>query len=206
MKLTAMNATSHFPLYPVGFRLCILAQCRSGALLLLLADALFSPGDIAKAEPRSPVSAEALDQAGFALMKRESLGPLRLGISESAILSAIGMRPVKGKVTQWAGDGAYHQEWRYPDLGLILGLSSEKKSGVKVLDSVTAQAPCRLKTSRGVQIGSREKEVLAAYRAEYNREFSEAGVSIVAGSPYGGITFYIINNLVSRVFIGANAE
>jgi hypothetical protein len=207
MKLTAMNAKSHYSWNHEWFRAFFASHhgLRAIALLMAAVYVFITSGDVLAAQ-RLSESAKALDQAGFALMKRESLGPLRLGMSELAILSALKAKPVKGKMTLWEADGTYHQEWRYPKLGLILDLSSEKRSGAKNLFSITAQAPCRLKTSRSIQIGGSENEALAAYGAEYNKEYSDPGISIVAGSPYGGVTFFIVNHRIFKLFIGATAE
>jgi hypothetical protein len=143
---------------------------------------------------------------GIALMDSESLGQLKLGLSASDAASFLSETPVQGKVELWGADGLYHQEWIYPKQGITLGFSSEDKKTPGTIWSITVVHPCALKTKRGIRIGSSEAETLAAYQAEYNKEDSAPGESLVAGSIYGGLCFLIEGHRVSRIFIGAAAE
>jgi hypothetical protein len=158
------------------------------------------------AEQISTTPVKALDQVGFALMGKESLGTLKLGLPESTVSSMFPMKATKGKVEFWEGDGLYHQEWKFSSLGISLNFSFDSKNGQKTLWSITATHPCKLKTQRGIYIGSGENETLAAYQAEYNKEDSVQRESIVAGTTYGGLSFLIKDHRVSQIFIGSASE
>jgi len=71
---------------------------------------------------------------------------------------------------------------------------------------VTLSTPSRKKTSRGIGIGSLQKEVLEAYGAEFNREESLLPDTIIAGSVFGGLVFTMKDGRVESIFIGAAAE
>jgi hypothetical protein len=160
---------------------------------------------------KSPVQSQTAPEKDFAqlgtvLMDSESLGQLKLGLSESDASSFVGAKPFKDKAELWGADGLYHQQWDYPKQGITLGFSSENKKTPGTIWSITVVQPCALKTKRGIRIGSSEAETLAAYQAEYNKEDSIPGESVVAGSIYGGLCFLIKDHRVSRIFIGAAAE
>lgn len=158
------------------------------------------------AEQISTTPVKTLDEVGFSLMKEESLGGLKLGLPESTIVSMFPVKAIKDKVEYWDGDGLYHQEWKFSSLGISLNFSSDSKNGQKTLWSITATHPCELKTQRGIYIGAAESETLAAYQAEYNKEESKHGETIVAGSTYGGLSFLIKDHRVSQIFIGSASE
>ena len=71
---------------------------------------------------------------------------------------------------------------------------------------ITAVAPSKLATARGITIGSTEDAVKKAYGSVRDKENSEAGKTFVAGSIYGGVIFRFEGGKVSEIFIGASAE
>lgn len=151
------------------------------------------------------------------LMKEEHLGELRLSLPEQEIPKILSCRPKRGPEQQSWVDGAYHQVWSYPDCGVVLDMVSERKGGPKSIDGIEVTSPSKLKTLRGIGIGSSEKEAVEAYRRYQNLDtyISERekknkerkkGDDLVAGSVYGGLFFSFKNGRVSRIFIGAIAE
>jgi len=149
----------------------------------------------------------AAEKDPFALMNSEKLGTLKLDMPLSQItLPASCGQPQKDTETFWGADGALHQDWVYTACGLELGLVREKKTDPQHLFSLTLRAPSRLKTLRGIGIGSTAQAVLKAYAAEYNPEESQKGQTIVAGTVYGGLIFTLKQGKVSEIFWGAGAE
>jgi hypothetical protein len=140
------------------------------------------------------------------VLENESLGTLKLGQGTDAIVKALGKPASKGKDVEWEAIGEWVQEWHFPKQGLTLAMTSEKKGGAKTILSITAESPCQLATSRGIQIGSTEAKVAKAYRDVQNKEEGEPGKLFVAGSVYGGVMFHLAGGKVIQIFIGAAAE
>jgi hypothetical protein len=66
-------------------------------------------------------------------------------------------------------------------------MSSSAKGGPKVVRNIVAVAPSRLATSTGIYVGSTEDDILTAYGPFLDRESTQSGKMIVAGSIYGGL-------------------
>ena len=146
------------------------------------------------------------EDAAFKFMKSETIGALKLDMSEAAIAKLLPAKPARSREQLWGADGQYHQKWSYRAQGLTLGMVSEKKGEAKSLESVTCAARCTLKTSRGIGLGSTLADAQKAYAAEFNKEESKPGV-FVAGSIYGGLVLNFDKaGRVSAMFLGAAAE
>lgn len=141
----------------------------------------------------------------FSLLKQEQIGNLRIGLSEAKVKQAIKCAVKREAEQFWGADGAYHQKWKYADCGIVLSMVSEQKGGSKSIESITLKNPSRLSTKRGIRIGSSEKAVMKAYKAEWDRESAKPGF-FVAGSVYGGLIFQFENGKVIQIFLGAAAE
>lgn len=140
------------------------------------------------------------------LFEDDSLGGLKLGQSAAVVLKVLGTPQSKGKDIEWEAIGEFVQEWSFPKQGLTLAMSSKKRGGAKTILNLTAEAPCELATSRGIKIGSPEAALAKAYRDVFNKEESEPGKLLVAGSIYGGVMFHLEDGKVAQIFIGAAAE
>src|SRR5689334_16670470 len=66
-----------------------------------------------------------------AFLKSEQLGGLKLYMPEKAVLKLLGNPKKKGTLTLQEADGEWVQDWEYPDAGLSITMSSEKKGGAK---------------------------------------------------------------------------
>jgi hypothetical protein len=137
---------------------------------------------------------------------KEQIGQLHLGIPEKAVKQIIPGQPTRGPEEKWGADGHYHQEWQYPAGGISLGMVSEKKGGLKSIESITITSPSTLQTQRGIGIGSTEAEVVKAYGSFQDAEDSKPGEILVAGSIFGGVMFHFRQGKVDQIFIGAAAE
>jgi hypothetical protein len=146
------------------------------------------------------------DKNEFSLLQNESIGNLKIGLSEEKVRQIISNCALKREPEQlWGADGAYHQKWKYVNCGITLSVVSEQKGGKKSIESISLNSPSRLSTKRGIRIGSAESAVMKAYKVEWDKESSKSGY-FVAGSIYGGLIFQFKNSKVSQIFLGAAAE
>jgi hypothetical protein len=154
-----------------------------------------------------PISAErvSLVKDEFILLKTERIGKLRIGLSEKKVKQKINCALKREPEQFWGADGGYHQEWKYVNCGITLGMVSPKKGAPKSIASITINSPSRLSTKRNIRIGSNKRAVIKAYKAEWNREGNSLD-HFVAGSIYGGLIFQFQNGKVSEIFLGAAAE
>ena len=58
--------------------------------------------------------------------------------------------------------GEWVQEWRFKAQGLTLNMASQSKGGAKTVLAITAEAPSKLATARGIRIGSTIAEMTKA--------------------------------------------
>ncbi len=164
------------------------------------------PSQTQTATPKVEPTPKDYEQIGFELMESESLGQLKLNITESLLKNKIGSPDKKSKAEVWGADGLEHSTWTYSKLGLVIDMQKEPGSKVESLVySITATAPCSFATLRGIKIGDKKETVLTAYKNEINEEMTTQE-SIVIGSVYGGIIIGIQNGRVQSIFIGAGAE
>lgn len=138
---------------------------------------------------------------------KERIGTLRLGMTEIDLTKNIPCKPRKGKEILEGATGEYVQEWKYSECGIVLKMGSERKGGAKVVQSITITTPSNLVTSRGIHIGSMERELMDAYgRYRDPEEPVKKGKQFVAGSIYDGMIFDLKNGKVVKIFLGAAAE
>lgn len=142
----------------------------------------------------------------FALLESESLGSLRIGLSDTEVKKIIQCPLKQGTERFSEADGAYHQEWKFTGCGITVGMVSENKNSAQSISYISIKRPNTLKTLRGIGIGSTEQEVMKSYRSDWNKEESQASKSFVAGSLYGGLIFEFNKGKVSSIFLGAAAE
>ncbi len=151
---------------------------------------------------------EAQDTAGNQFnTSEERIGELRLGLTGKDVRENIHCKPKKGKEVFEGATGDYVQMWKYPDCGIVLKMSSERKRGAKVVESISVSSPSTLVTARGIHIGSAEREVINAYGRYLDQEEpAKEGKQFVAGSIYDGMIFDLQDGRVVRIFLGAAAE
>lgn len=153
-----------------------------------------------------PNAEDKLADAGFELMKTDHVGGLRIGLAGTEVLKLLSCPVKKGKDRVWGADGGRHQAWSFPGCGVELDMVSDTKSAPKTVGMITVEAPFAGATRRGIQIGSTAQAVEKAYKTVWNKPESEANVTFVAGSVYGGMIFHLNQGRVEKIFIGAAAE
>ncbi|WP_295385184.1 hypothetical protein [uncultured Thiodictyon sp.] len=144
--------------------------------------------------------------ADFDPLEQEQIGGLRYGQSEAAFKKEIGCKPKRGPDEFAAADGAWHQDWEYPDCGVSLGTVSDKKGGIKTIDTIAVSRPNAMTTKRGIKIGSPKAAVVTAYKANQNRDLSESVDGFAVGSEGGMLVFRFADGRVDSIFLGVGAE
>jgi hypothetical protein len=137
----------------------------------------------------------------------ERIGGLRMGLTEKAANESIPCKPKKGKEILKGATGEHVQMWKYPDCGIELKMSAERKGGKKAVRSITTMSPSKLETGRGIHIGSTEEEVVKAYGRFRDLENDpEKDKNFIAGSVYDGMIFDFKDGRVVRIHLGSASE
>ncbi len=144
--------------------------------------------------------------ADFDPLDQEQIGGLRYGLSEAAFKKEIACAPTRGPEEFAGADGAWHQDWKYPDCGITLGTVSNKKRGVKTIESITVSRPSALATKKGIKIGSTKAAVVTAYKTHQNKELSQSSDGFAVGTAYALLMFDFADGRVSSIFLGVGAE
>jgi hypothetical protein len=55
------------------------------------------------------------------------VGNLTIDMSDTALIGFLGQPNSKSAAEEWGADGLFHQDWKYPQRGVELNLSSETK-------------------------------------------------------------------------------
>lgn len=142
------------------------------------------------------------DEIGFELLKSESIGDLKIGLTGLKTIELIGEPAERSKAEKWEADGEVHQNWLYSNEGITLEMIGE---GEQIINSISIIAPCNFKTKKQIGIGSSKDEVLKAYNVAIDRSAGESD-NITVGTVYGGLMFNFENGKVNSVFIGSSAE
>jgi hypothetical protein len=152
------------------------------------------------AEPRRSAPTAAFSDSS------ERLGALRLGLPAAEVIQALGQPASRGPIEKWGATGQLHQEWRYPAQGITVDLVADTETGPQTVRGLTIAAPCALRTRLGIGIGSSLAEVRKAYGPHESKDAPYDGKRFVAGSLFGGVLFFIEQDRVRSIFVGAAAE
>lgn len=154
----------------------------------------------------------------------EAIGPLKSGMKKDEVIKALGNPESKSKI-QWMGaTGLAYQDWNYPKQGITVTMSAEpleddpekmsdpalvlteNQVGEFSLDSIYIKSPCKLKTRKGIGIGSSRVEFEKAYPKNTWDEHFSSEKSVIVGSIYGGLALDFEGDKVVRIRLGAFAE
>jgi hypothetical protein len=159
--------------------------------------------DSAKAATDTTARVDKLAETGFNIMHREKFGEIGIDLSSEMVVKALGEAETKSNVEVSQVDGANVQTWMYPSKGLEISFSEdENKKWTVASYSITEKST--LKSSRGIGIGSSREEVLKAYEKDIGEQSDEG--SIIAGTVYGGIVFWLGEGKVRSIFVGTMAD
>jgi hypothetical protein len=148
----------------------------------------------------------APDGSDAEIPELESVGGIRLNQKGTKVVAVLGEAPEKGEWETWDFDGVDRQTWLYSDAGVELTMARTDDSGITV-DRIDVMKNSKLRTARGIGIGSTRRDVMNAYKDDLAPEEEQTDpASVVIGSIYGGIIFDFENDKVTRIFVGAAAE
>jgi hypothetical protein len=139
----------------------------------------------------------------------ESLGGIKLGMSEKKLEDLLGQPKEKGELIFQEGPGEFRQKWTYPDRSLEVTLSAGKsQTGAKEVISFNAWSGCLLTTAKGMRIGSQEVDVRQAYGSFQDTENTSTFRRnlFVVGSVHRGILFTFKEGKVRAISFGAAGE
>jgi hypothetical protein len=155
-----------------------------------------------------PGCAEEPAVAVPSVIATETLGGLRVGNDAARVERLLGRPAQRTEPELWGADGLYHREWRFPDQGIVIGLSAPAPKGPWQVDSLTLGPPAKLTSARGIGIGATEERVRAAYPEAIDSRGGPGQTSVLTvGSDYDGLIFgFDKGGRVDRMFLGAPAE
>lgn len=151
------------------------------------------------------VSEENTQNKNTTEVQKDMIGKFYLGLSEKVVKQEMECPVTYGEDELWGVDDLYHQNWNYSDCGISFDMTSSKKGGEKLIESITIEKPSRLKTDKGIGIGSTEQEVMKVYQSRWSKGESRPDMFVV-DSIFGGILIYFEDGKVERIFVGAAAE
>jgi hypothetical protein len=149
---------------------------------------------------------EARDEARMdKIYETESIGPLRPGMSDAEVVAAVGEPKERGEAYEEAATGDYVQTWRYAD-GLSVDLLGDSRRGPWHVGGISIAPPSKLKTARGVGLGTPREEAIRAYKDLLSEDVADNEENVVAGSLYGGLFMAFAGAGVDTIYLGRGAE
>lgn len=149
-----------------------------------------------------------LDKESF--LRKESLGGIALGQSESDLIRAHGKPTVRGAVEDVPATGERQQAWVYNDNHMTVTMDVKESlfNSNKTVAGVQIESGSPLTTAKGIGIGSTKNEVFSLYGSAVDPEGGAVNSSrFVAGSIYQGLFFsFDSSGKVDSIFLGAGAE
>ena len=135
----------------------------------------------------------------------ERLGELEVGSSEQAVIRAVSCPFKHGKGEVWGADGRYYEDWMARKCGIGVTIGADDAQSAKSVHSIHIEAPSKLKTRRGIGIGSRERDVTRAYPQLQASELQSDQTRTI-GSPEGELVFTLKKGRVTEIYVGVGDE
>jgi hypothetical protein len=133
----------------------------------------------------------------------ETFGGITFKLDPAGVAKLLGEPASKTPPAESEATGEWDTTWEYPAQGLTVIFGSTAEHGAYHVADLRAIAPCALKTSRGVGIGTSLDDVKRAY----NTDITDGTVDqVLVGSMYGGMQLSINDGKVADIFIGVGAE
>ena len=147
---------------------------------------------------------ESIDYSkiGFELMETEKIGELKLDMKLEAIEKIMGKPHDVTAFEYWEADGYEHQSRFYQDSTIDVGYI-KLDDGEIVVDRIFIDNNTKFKTTQNIGVGSTKRDILKAYEGKIS---NVSKGSVIVGSIYGGILFYLENGTVKSMFFGVAAE
>ncbi len=139
------------------------------------------------------------------LSKTESIGPLKLGMTTAEVLQAVGEPRSKDERWEEPATGDFLEIWHHSE-GLTLSLKSSDADSPLHLSGISIEAPSKLKTARGVGLGTSRAETKRIYADVMQEDDETMSDVIVLGSYYWGMFLGFEGSGVATIYFGDGAE
>jgi hypothetical protein len=133
--------------------------------------------------------------------EKEKLGAVGPGTTADAAIKALGKPTKQDEVKVEPATGEYVSDWTFRD-GVTATMTGAKEKGPFAVRSMEITAPSKLKTKKGVGLGS----TLAAVKKAYGKDLVHDGEVWRIGDAYFSLSFTFENDKVKSVFLGVGAE
>ncbi|MBK7535317.1 MAG: hypothetical protein IPI49_08050 [Myxococcales bacterium] len=143
-------------------------------------------------------------RAARALLEQEDLGGLRLGMRDREVIAILGKPSSKGKAVVEGATGEVVATWEWKRAGVRVLFSDVKKR--PTVRNLSLGSGARLKTKRGIGLGSTLAELDAAYGAGRRTSSDESDPSYLVGTLYDGMVFELADGKVVSLYWGVLAE
>ncbi len=140
------------------------------------------------------------------VMHAENIGGLHIDMVAQDVIGLLGEPRKRGEQRMSESDALYHQEWRYPRLGIFLDMVSQKANGNTNIASIRVGPHSSVATVRGIKVGNSFTTVNKVYGDQLDADNSDPPYTLLAGSPYDGMLFSFEEGKVIRIYLGAVAE
>ena len=132
-------------------------------------------------------------------------GWLKTSISQQVVLDSLGEPDEKSSIKYDPSRENYNNIWIYKSKGIELIMCSKKKYGIKKVDEINIKSNCKLKTSRGIGIGSSLNLIKEKYNIWRYKSLSD-DENILIGFIGAGTFFHLKNGHIFEFEIGDHGE
>lgn len=161
-------------------------------------------GSSSSSSPTTPTTPAA--PAALADPKNETLGGLAVGDASAVVEKLLGPPATKAEPWTMEATGETVAEWTWKSGE---GITMSINAGAASVYAITIKAPSKLRTSRGIGIGSARAEVEEAYKGVNtgaDGEVKPTPEQILVGTLYEGTSFRFADGKVSEISVGGGAE
>lgn len=137
-------------------------------------------------------------------MKGEEIGGIRHGMTQVEVQEHMGLPKKRSRRDEEGATGDWVETWTM-DASLSIGMRADTVDGPLTVRSVLVRRASVYATGRNVYVGAPRSQVLERYAAEIDPAESTPR-TVVAGSRYGGLVFFMQGDTVKEIILGAIAE
>jgi hypothetical protein len=158
---------------------------KADAIVAVVVDAAVPPVPDAEPDPTS-------------ILDTETIGGLKIGADEKAILAALGAPKHKDKAVQEGATMEYASDWTWPTASINMVSDTGKPPWKARLISVSKTST--LETTQHIHLGSTRADVEKAYKR--SEEDDGKPDQFLVGSVYGGLLFEFKKDRVVTISMG----
>ncbi len=169
--------------------------------------AVRSGGVAVELVPSAACAASDVEERSESLIREQDVGGVHIGMRGDVVIERVGSGLRREEAQYAEADGAYHQTWTWPGLGLSIDMMADSASPSPrawEVGTIHVRAPSRLRTRAGVGIGSTVADLELVYGS---CKSPDAGTDqLLVGNVYEGLLFELRDDRVVAFHVGAFAE